>query len=128
MRTFGFSTWCIGVILLGGCGEKAPMLVQVSGTVTKDGAGVTAGSIFFHPDQANGYLKDTPSSLLQLNGGFTMKTFPFGDGVPPGKYKVTLGPEVAIRIGCPKLSKLETTTWSIDVPKSGIDGHKFEAR
>ncbi len=128
MREFVFLGCCIGVMLLSGCGEKPPLLVPVTGTVTKDGTGVTAGSIFFHPDDANSYLKDTPSSLLQTDGGFTMKTFPFGDGVPPGKYKVTLGPEVANRIGRPKLGRLETTTWSIDVPESGIDGYQFEAR
>ena len=30
------------------------------------------------------------SSLLQTDGTFTAKTFPYGEGMPPGTYKVTL--------------------------------------
>jgi len=112
--------------MLVGCsaGDK-PKLVTVSGTVVMDGKGLTAGSIHFHPAATNSFVKDKPSSLLQLDGSFTVKTFPFGDGVPPGSYKVTLARELATRINRPQYGKLETTLWSIEVPDSGVTGHEF---
>ncbi|MFM7070833.1 MAG: hypothetical protein ACKO38_03440, partial [Planctomycetota bacterium] len=73
-----------------GCGGNQPPLAPVTGKVAMDGKPLTAGAIVFHPDVANSFQDDKPSSLLQLDGSFTMRTFPFGDGVPPGKYKVTL--------------------------------------
>ncbi len=78
-------------LFLAGCGgEKAPPLVGVTGKVLHNQEPVTAGSIIFYPAEGNAYTKDNPSSLLQLDGSFTMKTFPFGEGVSPGKYKVAL--------------------------------------
>lgn len=103
-------------------------MVTVKGKVVMDGAGVTAGSIYFHPDSANGFQNDKPSSQLQLDGSFSVKTFPFGEGVPPGKYKVTLVPELAKRIERPDYGDVEKTPWEITVPASGIEGHVFEIK
>lgn len=103
-------------------------MVTVKGKVMMGGAGVTAGSVYFHPDSANSFQKDTPSSQLQLDGSFSIKTFPFGEGVPPGKYKVTLVPELAKRIEHPEYGDLEKTPWEITVPDSGIADHVFEVK
>lgn len=65
---------------------------------------------------------------MQIDGTFTMKTFPFGDGVAPGVYKVTLAPELASRVKRPIYGKPDTTPWSIEVPKSGITDHTFEVK
>lgn len=104
--------------LMTGCGNQ-PKLVPVTGKVTHKGQGVTAGSVVLFPDAANSYQKDNPSSLLQLDGSFTFKTFPFGEGVPLGKYKVTLAPELASRLKAPKYARAETTPWELIVPDSG---------
>jgi len=90
-----------------------------------NGQPLTAGAIIFHPGAGNAYMKDKPSSLLQLDGSFNMKTFPFGEGVSPGPYKVTLAPELATRIGKPELAHPEQTPWSVDVPAAGLSGHLF---
>src|SRR5262245_40493969 len=83
-------------LMLAGCGNNdAPNLVPASGKVMMDGKPLTAGAIIFHPSEGNTFMKDKPSSLLQLDGSFTMKTYPFGAGVSPGPYKVTLAPEIA---------------------------------
>jgi len=116
---------CMTAMLVGCSASDKPKLVMVTGTVMMDGKGLTAGSINFHPAATNSFVKDKPSSLLQLDGSFSVKTFPFGDGVPPGSYKVTLAPELATRISRPQYGKPETTPWSIDVPDSGIARQEF---
>ena len=117
------------LVAISGCGNSdKPKLVVLSGTVTMDSKPLTAGSINFHPDSSNAYVKDKPSSLLQTDGSFIAKTFPFGEGISPGKYKVTLAPELAARIKRPKYGKSDETPWSIDVPESGITDLKLEVK
>lgn len=105
-----------------GCANK-PKLVAVTGKVIHDDKGLTAGSIYFHPAEGNPWQGEKPSSLLQLDGSFTMKTFPHGNGVPPGSYKVTLAPELANRISRPECCNPKKTPLSIDVPDGGLTGH-----
>lgn len=115
-------------ILAGSCsrGPDPPLLVEVSGKVLDGDQPVTAGSISFHPDSSNAYQQDKPSSLLQVDGSFTMKTFPFGEGVPLGKYKVTLSPDLASRMKKPKLSRPEETPWEIEVKEDGVTDIVFQ--
>jgi hypothetical protein len=116
------------LLVLAGCSSEKPKLVSVTGKVTHNGKGLTAGSIIFHPDAGNAYQKDRPSSLLQLDGSFTMKTFPFGEGVPLGTYKVTLAPELANRIGKPEYASADKTPWSVTVPDGGLPDKVFEVK
>ena len=109
-----------------GCGETAPEMVTVSGQVLLDGKGVTAGAVYFHPDATNSFQKDTPSCQLQLDGTFSVKTFPFGDGVPPGKYKVTLTSELANRIRQPEYGRKDKTLWEVVVPNTAVTDLKLE--
>lgn len=120
----------LAVAVLSGCGggPAAPPMVSVKGKVLLDSQPVTAGAIYFHPDRANSFQQDKPSSLLELDGSFTIKTYPFGEGVPPGKYRVTLSSEVATRLKKPNYSNSEKTPWSIEVPESGIADHRFEVK
>ncbi len=107
--------------LASGCGEAdMPRLVAVRGRVLKEGQGITAGSLYFHPGPDAAYQKDTPSSMLQSDGGFTMKTFPFGEGVAPGSYRVTLAPDLATRLRCPEYADTVTTPWVVIVPDEGL--------
>lgn len=117
---------CLLLLTLAGCADSdRPTLVPATGCVTMDGKPLTAGAIIFHPGAGNAYMQDNPSSLLQLDGRFTMKTFPFGEGVSPGPYKVTLAPEIATRIGRPEYSNPDKTPWSIDVPATGLSDQQF---
>lgn len=117
----------VSLVLLAGCGER-PRLVPATGKITHKGQPLTAGSVIFVPDAGNAWAKDNPSSLLQTDGTFTMKTFPFGDGVSPGKYKVTLDPALSGRIRLPNLSKADKTPWSVEIPDSGKTDIVFDAR
>ena len=108
-----------------GCGSDAPTLVEVSGRVMLAGKPLTAGSITFHPAEGNPFQSDTPSSQLQLDGSFRMKTFPWGYGVPPGDYQVTLSPELAGRINRPECADRIQTPLKITVPVSPLDDYEF---
>jgi hypothetical protein len=108
-----------------GCGTGAPPLYEVSGRVTFGGRGLTAGSISFHPAAGNSFQSDSPSSQLQLDGSFRMKTFPWGFGVPQGVYEVTVSPELAQRIGRPEYGDRATSPLRITVPAASVTGHEF---
>lgn len=109
-----------GILAASGCSDSAaPRLVPLSGRVLYSGEGVTAGSVFLHPGETAAYTKDQPSSILQIDGSFTMKTFPFGEGVAPGDYTMTLAPELAQRLNKPDYGSPEKSPWKILVPQDG---------
>ncbi|MFM7058721.1 MAG: hypothetical protein ACKO2P_17555 [Planctomycetota bacterium] len=110
---------------LSGCGSDQPVLVEVRGRVTFEGRGLTAGAITFHPAADNPFQSDAPSSQLQLDGSFRMRTWPWGDGVPPGNYQVTLSPELAGRIGRSRYADRASTPLTLMVPHSPVEGHEF---
>jgi hypothetical protein len=114
-------------LALTGCGNK-PKLVAVTGKVTQNGNPVTAGSVWFHPADGNSYQGEKPSGQLQLDGSFTARSFPHGEGMPPGKYRVTLSPDLAGRIGKPELGDATKTPWSVEVPDTGLKDHTFEVK
>jgi hypothetical protein len=109
------------IIFITGCNQDKPKLVKVNGKIIFNGQPLTAGSINFHPDSTNIFTKDNPSSILQVDGSFTMKTFPYGDGVSPGEYKITLAPQLASRISLPNLAYPEKTNAKIIVPETGLE-------
>ena len=111
-----------------GCGSDKPKMVACTGKVTHNGKPVTAGSINFFPDAANSFQKDNPSSILQLDGSFTAKTFPWGEGIPPGTYRVTLAPQVASRLNAPAYASAEKTPWKLEIPEGGLVDKTLEVK
>jgi hypothetical protein len=111
-----------------GCSGDRPKLVAVTGKVVHKGQPLTAGSIWLHPDAGNPYHGEKPSCQLGLDGAFTMRTYPYGDGVPPGAYRVTLSPELASRIKLPAYGDPARTPWRLDVPDGGIRDYVLEAK
>jgi hypothetical protein len=114
-------------LALAGCGDK-PKLVPVGGKVIHKGNPVTGGSVWFHPAEGNTYQGEKPSGQLQTDGTFAARTFPHGDGMPPGKYKVTLSPDLAGRMGKPQLGDVTKTPWSVEIPDAGLKDHVFEVK
>ena len=109
------------ILFITACNQDKPKLVKVNGKLTFNGQPLTAGSINFHPASTNTFTKDNPSSILQEDGSFNMKTFPYGDGVSPGEYKITLAPQLASRISLPNLAYPEKTNAKITVPETGLE-------
>ncbi len=83
---------------------------------------------YLHPDAANDYQKDKPSNQLQTDGSFAVKTFPFGEDVPPGKYKVTLSPDLAGRVRRPDYRDAAKTPWTLEVPAEGLTDKVLEVK
>jgi len=115
-------------LIVTGCGSDAPKLVEVTGKARHDNEPMTAGSIWFHPAPSNKVQSEPSSCVLQLDGSFKMRTYPYGDGVPPGTYKVTFSPELADRLGLPGYVDAANTTLEIVVPDEGLSDITVEAK
>jgi hypothetical protein len=127
MRTVAGAVTALVLLAGSGCGNQ-PKLVPVFGKVTHKGNALVGGSLWFHPADGNPYQGERPSGQLQLDGTFTARSFPHGEGMPPGKYKVTLSPDLAGRIGAPQYGDATKTPWSIEVPDTGLKDHSFEVK
>jgi hypothetical protein len=110
-----------------GCGTK-PKLAPVGGKVTHGGKAVSGGSVWFHREGGNESDPERMSGQLQLDGTFVARTFPHGDGIPPGTYRVTLSPDLAARAGVPRYGNISTTPWIVDVPANGLSDRVFEIK
>ena len=113
--------WCVV-----GCADGRPELVEATGRVQQQGQAVTAGSIAFHPDTANAFRGDVPTSQLQLDGSFLMQTYPWGEGVSVGRYVVTLSSQLAGRLGLPEYANPEQSPLRVEVGAEGLRGHVIE--
>jgi hypothetical protein len=74
-----------GLIFLAGCGGSN--LPSVTGTVTLDGQALDGAVVLFNPDGPGGQVA---TGVTDSRGNFKMGTIKQGDGVHPGKYKVTI--------------------------------------
>lgn len=119
------TTLCVCCV---GCGPNPPKLVEVTGKAIHKNEPMIAGSIWFHPDPGNEVKGEPSSCVLQMDGSFKMRTYPFGDGVPPGKYKVTFTPELAGRIKLPNYGDPAKTPLELTVPESGLNALVIEAK
>ncbi len=110
-----------------GCQDpNRPRLFPVSGVVIHNDEPLTSGSLIFFPDRDAEYPDDAPTSMLQVDGTFVMKTYPFGNGVAPGKYKVCLNPGLAAGIKRPEYADPKKTPWEIEITDSGNTEIVFE--
>jgi hypothetical protein len=110
------------IAALCGCRGDGPSvkLAPVRGKVVFKGEGVTAASIYFHPDADKGNQGVMGTAILQEDGSFTISTHPRGDGVAPGAYKVTLDLGRRSEKELDKYRKTTTTPLKYDVPEEGL--------
>lgn len=124
---FAAALVCAAASLVG-CGGSKPKLVPVNGKVTQKGTGLSAGAMFLHPAPGNPWTGDPPTSQLELDGSFTLATHPYGPGVPPGDWKVTLSSGLAGRIRHPEYGDATKTTLTLKVPDEGVKDHAIEIK
>jgi hypothetical protein len=104
---------------LSGCSKLAP----VSGKVLYKNEGVTAGAIYFIPDASKGNQGSGGSSLLQLDGSFTITNPEEGRGavgVRPGAYKATVVLNGRREKDLQKFKDVKQTPLQFDVPAEGL--------
>jgi hypothetical protein len=104
-----------------GCG-RGPKLANVRGRVLyADGRPVTAASVCFIPDAERANTGLLATGLLETDGTFRLRTYPQGEGVGIGIYKVT----VSLGRGTPrklaKYTRANETPFEVEVPSEGID-------
>jgi hypothetical protein len=121
-RWGGLAAGVLVVVLLCGCssGGARVKLAPVRGRVLYTNQAVTAAEIYFLPDASKGNSGTMASAILQEDGSFTMTTYPQGDGVAPGAYKVTLGLGRRQDRELNRYRKVETTPLEFDVPEEGL--------
>lgn len=119
--------WLIVLLAIGvaGC-TRGPTLVPVTGEVAFNGKPVVPGSVHLEPVDGPDAGVMRASSLLQLDGSFTIRTYPHGEGAMPGKYRIylQLGPGTK-----PDLALFTDVTKSpllVDVPEAGLKGYHLE--
>jgi hypothetical protein len=129
IRSHALSAVCLlgAALAVCGCGNK-PKLVVVTGRVIHKGQPLNAGSIWLHPHAGNPYQGEKPSCQLAMDGAFALRTYPYGDGVPPGSYKVTLSPDLANRIRLPAYADPAKTPLKLEVPDDGVKELVFEVK
>lgn len=84
----------VPVLALAGCGEKAPDVFQVTGTVSLDGQPLEGARVTLHLKRADGQTQARkPSGITDENGAVTifypMTKGPI-EGAPPGNYMITV--------------------------------------
>ena len=120
---------CAILIITIGCQDRnRPRLFPVSGIVIHNDEPLTSGSLIFFPDRDAEYPDDAPTSMLQVDGAFVMKTYPYGNGVAPGKYKVCLNPGLAAGIKRPEYADPKKTPWEIEITEAGNTDIVFETK
>lgn len=116
------------VVLLAGCGGDKPKLVPVAGRLVQNGKGLTAGVLTFHPPPGVTYNGDRPACTLGEDGVFTVRTYPHGDGAPPGTYKVTLSGDLITRLKKPQYADPAKTPLEVVVPDDGLKDAVLEVK
>jgi hypothetical protein len=116
----GLLAWI--VVSLGGCGPAGskPRLAPVRGRVVYHDQAMTSADIFFLPDASKGNEAAMASSPLQLDGSFTLTTYPHGEGVLPGAYKATLSLGRRKDKDLDRYRNVETTPLEYTVPAEGL--------
>jgi len=85
----GFRATLLGCLLLTGCGESSGT-VRVTGRVTFDGRSPPAPCVvLFAPLDAAARVRPG-SATCSSNGSFSANSFRAGDGLLPGRYKVSV--------------------------------------
>lgn len=111
-----FLSVCLLLSIIG-CSNQ-PKLVPVEGTVSYQNKPLVPGSIWLIPTSGG----EKASGLLQTDGSFKLRTFPHGDGVIPGSYKVifTLGGGVTKDLAL--LTNEAKTPLTVEIPPEGKQG------
>jgi len=79
------------VVALAGCGDGRPALVRVTGTVQLDGKPLEGAIVSFQPvAQGRDAFQRPSSAVTDAEGKFSPGTYGPDDGLPPGKYRVTI--------------------------------------
>ncbi len=89
LKSIASSLLILSLFCCGCGGDGRPSLVKVEGTITLDGEPLEGANIAFIPDASNGIQRGSRSTSGS-GGKFVVGTYAGDDGIPTGKYKVTV--------------------------------------
>ena len=122
MKKHFFFVLISAFVVVLGCGG----FVAIGGKITfDDGSPVTSGGIVF---ETNNFMAD---GQIRADGSYTLSSLKPGDGLPPGKYVVTISStetdadEKAIHFVDPKFSNPATSMLTAEVTKGGKNRFDF---
>jgi len=78
------------MVFLASCGKGQPPLVPVEGQVFLDKRPAHGAIVWFHPVDPVEPGAPRPRGMVNADGDFSLGTHKTGDGVPPGKYRVSI--------------------------------------
>jgi hypothetical protein len=113
-------------LVLPGCRRNGPKLAPVSGKVTYRDRGVSRATVQLLPDPGQADRVPTATGQTAEDGSFTLQTPPYGPGVVPGHFRVTVqhyGSAVPPKYANPARSSLEVT-----VPEEGVQDWEIKLR
>jgi hypothetical protein len=113
----------VALLPLAGCSNK-PKLVPFTGRVVVEGRTQLGGDPIVALVPAEGLGKERLQGMINPDGAFTLNTYPHGDGVMPGRYKVL----VQFNGGKPfeHYGSAETTPLEVAVPDSGLTDYEIK--
>ena len=112
----------VGLLPLAGCNSK-PKLVPFAGRVVAEGREQLGGDPTVALVPVEGLGKERLQGMINPDGGFKLNTYPHGDGVMPGKYKVLV--QFNGRKAFEHYGSAETTPLEVAVPDSGLTDYEI---
>jgi len=92
-RYFLSAATCLAaLVVFSGCGSDRPQTIPIRGRVTFEGGPPPAPGVlyFTSDDPAEGFPRRPASADFDVEGRFEVKSWDAGDGLVPGRYKVTV--------------------------------------
>jgi hypothetical protein len=116
-----FCLLLLSAALPGCAGDPPPRLVSVHGRVVYRDRPVPLATITFVPDLAKGNAHGRDGrTTTGSDGSFTMQTYPYGPGVMPGAYRVTVLYYSRTEQLPRKYTKFHLTPLTAEVPEEGL--------
>jgi hypothetical protein len=117
----GFCLLSFAAALPGCTRDRPPRLVPVKGRVTYRNRPVPLATVTFVPDVARGNTRGRDGrASTGKDGSFTMQTYPWGAGVMPGAYRVTVMYYSRTDQLPRKYTKFHLTPLAVEVPEEGV--------
>lgn len=82
--------FAFSLLMLNGCSNSGPQLIEVHGKVTYQGKPVTQGTVSFSPKSSSVGGIRTGVGAIKSDGSYELQALPGKKGVQPGEYLVSV--------------------------------------
>jgi hypothetical protein len=89
----------LALLALSGCGAGKPLLYPATGQVAFENKPAGGAVVWLHPLEATDQAAPKPHARVEMDGTFQLGTYSAADGAAPGKYRVTISWNEAVKSG-----------------------------